>query len=53
MVSAVAVTCVLGGFLMYRFIETPFMAFRKRRFPTNFPATPHTAAENSSLPGTA
>lgn len=29
--------CIAAGALLYRLVETPFMAFRARRFATNFP----------------
>jgi len=38
-VFAVAVLASLaGGWLLYRVVETPFMALRDRRLPTNFPS---------------
>jgi peptidoglycan/LPS O-acetylase OafA/YrhL len=39
-VVIIAGICLLGGWLLYRFVETPFMRLRDRHHPTNF----HTAA---------
>jgi peptidoglycan/LPS O-acetylase OafA/YrhL len=39
-VAIIAALCLLGGWLLYRFVETPFMRLRDRYHPTNF----HTAA---------
>jgi peptidoglycan/LPS O-acetylase OafA/YrhL len=33
----VAVLCVVVGALLYKLVESPFMAIRAQRFPTNFP----------------
>ncbi len=33
---AVTITSVAVGWLLYQFVETPFMAIRNRRFPTSF-----------------
>jgi len=35
-VIIISMACVLAGWLMYRFIETPFMDYRAKRFPTSF-----------------
>ena len=40
LLAIVSCVCVAGGWLLYRLVETPFMKFRSRRFPTNFPAAP-------------
>ncbi|PTL78893.1 acyltransferase [Vitiosangium sp. GDMCC 1.1324] len=38
-VAIISAVCLLGGWLLYRFVETPFMRLRDRHHPTNF----HTA----------
>jgi peptidoglycan/LPS O-acetylase OafA/YrhL len=38
LVLTIIAACLLGGWLLYRLVETPFMRFRDRRFPSNFPA---------------
>ncbi|WP_239470776.1 acyltransferase family protein [Archangium violaceum] len=38
-VAIIAAVCLLGGWLLHRFVETPFMRLRDRHHPTNF----HTA----------
>jgi peptidoglycan/LPS O-acetylase OafA/YrhL len=40
MISAVAIASVLVGALLYRLVESPFMAIRDRRFPTSFAKDP-------------
>jgi len=39
LVMIIASACVLVGWLMYRFIETPFMHYRAEKFPGNFVKT--------------
>ena len=36
LVLTITAACLLGGWLLYRLVETPFMRFRDRRFPSNF-----------------
>ena len=36
-VALITIACLLVGWLLYRLIETPFMAWRDRRVPTSFP----------------
>jgi peptidoglycan/LPS O-acetylase OafA/YrhL len=38
LVAAVTASSLLAGWLLYRLVETPFMAIRDQRFPTSFPA---------------
>lgn len=38
-VALISAACLLAGWLLYRYVETPFMTLRDRRFPTSFPAT--------------
>ena len=38
LLAVVTVASVMGGWLLYRFVETPFMNIRNRRFPTSFAA---------------
>ncbi|QSQ22022.1 acyltransferase [Pyxidicoccus parkwayensis] len=46
-VAIIAAGCLLGGWLLYRFVETPFMRLRDRHHPTNFPTESRTRAEPS------
>ena len=39
-VSLIALACLLGGWLLYQFVETPFMTLRDRIVPTPFPTLP-------------
>jgi peptidoglycan/LPS O-acetylase OafA/YrhL len=36
-IAVIAIACVLGGWLLYRLIETPFMTWRDRHLPSSFP----------------
>lgn len=36
LVAVVTVASAFGGWLLFRFVETPFMNIRNRRFPTSF-----------------
>jgi peptidoglycan/LPS O-acetylase OafA/YrhL len=36
-VAVIASACVVGGWLLYRLIETPFMTWRDRHVPSSFP----------------
>jgi len=38
MVAIAVVASLAGGWLLHRLVETPFMNWRDRRLPTNFPA---------------
>jgi peptidoglycan/LPS O-acetylase OafA/YrhL len=38
MVLPIAAACLLGGWLLHRVVETPFMRWRDRRWPTSFPS---------------
>jgi peptidoglycan/LPS O-acetylase OafA/YrhL len=38
MVLPIAAACLLGGWLLHRCVETPFMRLRDRRWPTSFPS---------------
>jgi len=52
-VAASVVACLVGGWLLYRLVETPFMALRDRFFPTSFPTASPTlpaSAAGASLP---
>jgi peptidoglycan/LPS O-acetylase OafA/YrhL len=40
MMSVVAITSAAVGVLLYRLVESPFMAIRDRRFPTSFAKDP-------------
>ena len=33
----ITLACVIAGAALYKWVEAPFMALRKRRFPTSFP----------------
>ncbi|MDP3856965.1 MAG: acyltransferase [Stagnimonas sp.] len=35
-VLLIGLACLLGGWLLYRLVETPFMRLRERRFPSSF-----------------
>ncbi|MDB5768990.1 MAG: oac [Collimonas fungivorans] len=37
-VALIALISILGGYLLYRLVETPFMKLRDARFPSNFAA---------------
>ena len=37
--AIIAAVCLLGGWLLHRFVETPFMRWRDRHYPTNFHTT--------------
>ncbi|HVT37160.1 MAG TPA: acyltransferase [Nevskiaceae bacterium] len=43
-VLVIAAACVLAGWLLHRCVETPFMRWRARRWPDNFPAAAPAAA---------
>jgi peptidoglycan/LPS O-acetylase OafA/YrhL len=36
LLALVTLACLLGGVLLHRAVEAPFMALRGRWFPTNF-----------------
>ncbi len=37
LLSSVTLVCLAGGWLLHRLVETPFMRYRDRRFPSLFP----------------
>ncbi len=47
-VAVIGVACVLSGWLLYRLIETPFMAWRDRHLPTSFPNPSHPTPQLST-----
>jgi len=51
LLAAITGACLAGGWLLYRLVETPFMRWRSRRFPSNFPAA--TARPPAALAQTA
>ncbi|WNG17841.1 acyltransferase family protein [Cystobacter fuscus] len=46
--AIIAVVCLLGGWLLYRFVEMPFMRLRDRHHPTNFHAASGAQTPQSS-----
>ncbi len=46
-VGVIAPACILGGWMLYRSIETPFMSWRDRHLPTSFPIPTHPTSELS------
>jgi|GEM_PF-5642180 len=47
-VGIIAALCLVGGWVLYRFVETPFMRLRDRYQPTNFPTAARTRTELSA-----
>lgn len=50
-VAASIAVCLVGGWLLYRCVESPFMAWRDRRLPSNFPRTTAPAENRLATPG--
>ena len=41
LLATVTIASLVGGWLLYRVVEAPFMAIRKRRFPSSFASEAH------------
>ena len=48
--ACVALACLVGGWLLHRFVEAPLMALRDQRFPTNFPSEASAFQDSSLVP---
>jgi peptidoglycan/LPS O-acetylase OafA/YrhL len=49
LVAIVIVASLIGGWLLYRLVETPFMRLRDRRVPTSFPAARASGSLNVAI----